>query len=241
MAKASWHQKIIDAVDNRRSEILDFTRDLIRTPSENPPGNEAKVAKVIIEKLNSLGIIDHEILENSPGRPNILANLHGVKKGLTLMLNAHIDTKPVGERDVWSVDPFSGTIRDGEMYGRGAVDMKSAASAMIIAASVIKESGLLAGGNILLALTADEETNGSLGVGWLVKEKGLRADAAIVGEPSGVEESFEYLDVSVRGVYAFDLVVRGTQMHSSLSDTKRGVNATVKLSKILSECRPNSS
>ena len=193
-----------------------------------------EVAKTIVEKLSGLGIVDTEVLEKKAGRSNILAKLHGFRKEPVLMLNAHIDTKPIGDRDGWSVDPFSGIIRNGEMYGRGAVDMKSTAAAMIMAASVIKESGLSAGGTILLAMTADEEAGGSLGVGWLVEEKGIRADAAIVGEPSGINESFEYLDVSTRGVYAFDLIVKGTQMHSSLSDIKRGVNASLKLAKILS-------
>jgi len=234
MVRTDWREQITRAVDSRRSEIIDFARELIRTPSENPPGNEAEVAKTIVEKLNRLGITDTEVLEKNAGRSNVLARLHGFRKKPVLILNAHIDTKPIGDRDAWSVDPFSGTIRNGEMYGRGAVDMKSAAAAMIMAASVIKESGLSPRGSILLAMTADEEAGGPLGVGWLVAEKGIKADAAIVGEPSGVNESFEYLDVSTRGVYAFDLIVKGTQMHSSLSDIKRGVNASLKLAKILS-------
>jgi acetylornithine deacetylase/succinyl-diaminopimelate desuccinylase family protein len=233
MSEIGWHGRISRAVESRRSEILDFTRDLIRTPSENPPGDEAGIAKIIVEKLNRLGIVDIEVLEKKAGRSNIIARLQGFRKEPVLMLNAHIDTKPIGERDGWSTDPFSGIIRNGEMYGRGSVDMKSTAAAMILAASIIKESGLSLGGTILLAMTADEEAGGSLGVGWLVEEKGIRADAAIVGEPSGVNESFEYLDVSTRGVYAFDLTAKGTQMHSSLSDIKRGVNASLKLAKIL--------
>ena len=120
------------------------------------------------------------------------------------------------------------------MYGRGAADMKAAAAAMIIAASVIKESELLQKGTMLLAMTADEEAGSSLGVRWLIEEKGIKADAAIVGEPSGINESFDYLDIATRGVYCFDLTVKGTQMHSSLSDIKHGVNASVKLAKILS-------
>ena len=105
---------------------------------------------------------------------------------------------------------------------------------MVMAAGVIKESGLLPGGTVLVAMTADEESGGSLGVRWLVEEKGVKADAAIVGEPSGINESFEYLDIATRGVYGFDLIVKGSQMHSSLSDIKHGVNASVKLAKILS-------
>jgi acetylornithine deacetylase len=232
--KTDWQKQIVTSVDSRRSEIIDFARELIRTPSENPPGRETEVAKTIVEKLSRLGIADTEVLEKTAGRQNVLAKLHGFRKEPVLMLNAHIDTKPIGDRNAWSVDPFSGTIRNGEMYGRGAVDMKSAAAAMIMAVSVIKESRLSPNGTILLAMTGDEEAEGSLGVGWLVTEKGVRADAAIVGEPSGVNESFEYLDVSTRGVYAFDLIVKGTQMHSSLSDIKRGVNASLKLAKILS-------
>jgi acetylornithine deacetylase len=234
MPQIAWRQQIATAVEERRTEIVDFTRELIKTPSENPPGNEGDVGRTILEKLKQLGIADVKILEKKPRRPNILATMYGFKKNPVLVLNAHIDTKPVGERDAWTVDPFSGTIRNGEMYGRGAVDMKAAAAAMTIAASVVRESGLNPGGTILLALTADEETDGGLGVGWLVREGALKADAAIVGEPSGVEKSFENLDVSVRGVYAFDLVVKGTQMHSSLSDTKPAINATLKLAKILS-------
>jgi len=234
MAKANWHEQIKRATDSRRNEIIDFTKELIRTPSENPPGNEAEVGKIIVEKLKELGITDIQVLEKTPNRPNVLAKLHGFKKEPVLMLNAHIDTKPVGDRDPWSVDPFSGAIRNGEMYGRGATDMKAAAAAMIIATSIIKESEFMPGGTVLLAMAADEEAGSSFGVGWLVLEKGIKADAAIVGEPSGVNESFEYLDISTRGLYGFDLIVKGTQMHSSLSDLKRGVNASVKLAKILS-------
>jgi len=234
MANPDWQEQIKRATDSRRDEIIDFTKELIRTPSENPGGNEAEVGKIVVEKLKELGIADIQVLEKNPGRPNILAKLHGFKKEPVLMLNAHIDTKPVGERDPWSVDPFSGTIRNGEMYGRGAADMKAAAAAMIVAASVIKESGLLQKGTVLLAMAADEEAGSSLGVRWLIEEKGIKADAAIVGEPSGINESFDYLDIATRGVYCFDLTVKGTQMHSSLSDIKRGVNASVKLAKILS-------
>jgi len=234
MVNPDWQEQIKRATDSRRDEIIDFTKELIRTPSENPGGNEAEVGKIVVEKLKELGITDIQVLEKNPGRPNVLAKLHGFQKEPVLMLNAHIDTKPVGERDPWSVDPFSGTIRNGEMYGRGAADMKAAAAAMIIAASIIKESGLLQKGTVLLAMTADEEAGSSLGVRWLIEEKGIKADAAIVGEPSGINESFDYLDIATRGVYCFDLTVKGTQMHSSLSDIKRGVNASVKLAKILS-------
>jgi acetylornithine deacetylase len=234
MDKPDWKEEVLGAVDSRRDEVIDFARDLIRIPSENPPGNESEVAKIIVEKLNGLGIVDIEVLEKIADRSNVIARLHGFKEHPVLMLNAHIDTKPVGNREAWSVDPFSGEIRDGQMHGRGAVDMKSAAAAMIMAVGIIKESGMLPEGAIVLAMTADEEAGGSLGVGWLVTEKGISADAAIVGEPSGINESFEYLDVSVRGVYAFDLIVKGTEMHSSLSDIKAGINATVKLANILS-------
>lgn len=221
-------------IDKYEEEIVDFTGQLIKTPSENPPGDEESVANVIIEKMKNLDITEIEKLEKEKGRPNVLAWVRGRRDRPLLMLNAHIDTKPVGEEKEWRVDPFSAEIIDGEMYGRGTCDMKAAAAAMIMAAGLIKKVKAQLNGSLLLAMTADEEAGGSFGVEWLILERGLKADAAIVGEPSGIDTSFEFLNLASRGVFCFDLDVHGTQMHSSLSDLKGGINASVKLSNILS-------
>jgi len=230
-------EQLLETIDEWREDIIRFTQELVRTPSENPPGDESKVAELCIKKLNELGIDEIEIIAKEEHRPNVLAYLTGSAKKPTLMLSGHLDTKPVGLRDEWITDPLGAEIINGEMYGRGTADMKGAVASMIMAAGALKEVGAELNGRLMLALTADEEAGTHYGADWLVKEKGLRADAGIVTEPSGIDECWDYLTVVVRGGVYFDIIVEGTQMHSSLTDLKGGINACMKLSEVLSRMK----
>jgi len=162
-------------------EIIELTRQLIRIPSENPPGGEGEIAEFIAEKLKDLGLTVR-VYEFKPGRPSVVGLLSGVKEKPTLMFNGHMDTVPVGDKDLWSVEPFEGVLRDGRIYGRGAADMKGALAAMIASVKAIVESEVNLRGRLILTFVADEEVTG-YGTRDLIR-RGYRADFAIVGEPN---------------------------------------------------------
>ncbi len=226
-------QMLTQFVDDRADELLQFTKDLIATPSETPPGDERKIVKVIQEKLHRLGLDGSEVASEIPERPNLLFRLQGMGHGPTLLYVAHTDTKPVGDvRDKWETDPFAATVKDGRLYGLGAADMKAAVAAFTYAVAALKQAGPLKG-DLLLALVADEEGGGRYGAHYLATKYGIQADMAVIGEPPGVTKEWEYIHVGCRGVCCFNIKVYGTQMHSSLSDRLPSVNASVKLAELM--------
>jgi len=226
-------QRLTQFIDHWAEEVIQFTKDLIAAPSETPPGDERKIAKVIQDRLGWLGLGGFEVACEIPERPNLLIRLQGTGKGPTLLYVAHTDTKPVGDvRDEWDTDPFKATIKDGRMYGLGASDMKAAVAAFVFAAAALKQVGPLKG-DLLLALVADEEGGGRYGAHYLGTKYGLKADMALIGEPPGVTREWEYIHVGCRGVCCFNIKVYGTQMHSSLSDRLPSVNASLKLAELM--------
>ena len=224
-------RKVASYISARADEIFDFTCDLIRAPSVNPPGNEVAVSKVIMERLDMLGITDAKTVGCREDRPNVLVKVDGSRKGKTLMLSGHIDTKPAGNMDEWKTDPWEPTVVDGKLIGLGSGDMKAAIAAMMYAAAALRDLGDFPG-RLSLALTADEENGSVYGSKWLANEGFLQADVCVIGEPAGVIEEWESIHLVSRGCALFKIVVLGTQMHSSISDQLPAVNATLKMAEL---------
>jgi acetylornithine deacetylase/succinyl-diaminopimelate desuccinylase-like protein len=218
-------------VAERADEVLEFARELIRTPSVNPPGDESVVATVLLDRLAALGIADHRIAAALPDRPNVLAHVDGSEPGVTMMLSGHIDTKPPGDLDNWNTDPHDPVIVDGRLYGLGSGDMKVAIAAMVYAAAALRHVGTFPG-RLSLALTADEENGSFVGSKWLVQEGLVDADVCVIGEPGGVTEEWESVHLVSRGAALFRVIVHGTQLHSSISDQLPTVNATLKMAEL---------
>lgn len=226
-------QKLIDLIDGWSDDIVEFTCDLVATPSITPPGDERAIARLLLDKLPRLGLEGATIASELPERPNVLHRLPGTGGGLTLAYVAHTDTKPVGDaRGLWVTDPFQPTIKDGRLYGLGSADMKAAVAAFLYAEAALKQVGPLRG-DLLLAMVADEEGGGRYGAHYLCTQYGLKADMAVIGEPPGVTKEWEYLHLGCRGVCCFTIKVYGTQMHSSISDRVRSVNASLKLAELM--------
>ncbi len=221
---------LLEHLASREGELIDLARALVATPSVNPPGDERAVALVVRERLAAHGIAD--VSEHGPGpeRPSLLARVGG-GPGRTLMLCGHLDTKPPGNLEAWRDDPWEPVIRDGELHGLGSGDMKGAVAAMIEASGALEAVGLPSG-TLVLALVADEEAGSTLGARWLAEQGLLQADAAVIGEPGGVDREWEAIDLISRGAALFKVRVRGTQMHSSLSDRLPAVNATVAMARL---------
>lgn len=206
-------------------KAIELAQDIVKIPSEAPPGEEKAVAEKLAEVLSGGGL-ETKLVEAAPGRPNVLATLRGMDKGPTLLYQGHIDVVPVGDVSLWSVPPYGGIIRDGKLYGRGASDMKSGVAAMAAAAMALKRQNVPLKGNLVLAFVVDEEVS-NLGIKKLI-EDGLAADWAVVGEPTSLDIALGH-----RGVIAFKVRTYGRAAHAA--QAQAGVNAIDKAFSFRSE------
>jgi acetylornithine deacetylase/succinyl-diaminopimelate desuccinylase-like protein len=212
----------------REDALVALTRELVATPSPNPPGDERAVVEVARQAMEQLGFRDVRTIARAVERPNLVGEVGN--GGHSLILNAHLDTKPAGTREEWETPPYDPVIRDGRLYGLGSTDMKGAAAAMLYAGAALAAAGALAG-TLKVVLVADEEAGSNEGALHLARTRAVEGDAALVGEPTGITTGWEYLAVASRGLSCFRLVASGTQMHSSLSDRLPSSNASVKLAR----------
>jgi len=148
-------------------EVTVLLSDLIRINTTNPPGNETQAAKYLAETLEREGF-KCEVLESAPGRGNVITRLKGTGEKPSLLLLSHLDVVAANPKE-WSVDPFSGLVKDGFVWGRGAMDMKSMTAMEVMVMKLLKRNNVRLKGDIILAATADEEKGGEAGAGWLVR------------------------------------------------------------------------
>ncbi|TMB89083.1 MAG: M20 family metallopeptidase [Chloroflexi bacterium] len=217
----------------REHDLVEFARELVAIPSPNPPGDERKVAERARFEMAELGYAEVREVAMEPGRPNVVGDVVGARSGPVLILNGHLDTKPAGDLSEWAIGPYDPVVTDGRLHGLGSTDMKGAVAAMVYAGAAIAEVGAPAG-TVRVVLTADEEGGSRFGARFLAGQPEFASQAVIVGEPTGMESPWAYLAVASRGISCFRVTVRGTQMHSSLSDQVPSVNASVKLSQVMS-------
>ena len=229
------HQLIEERLSARRVSLETLVEDLVAINSQIPPyGDEREIASFLRGVAVGLGLPEPEILAKDPARPNLVIRIPGEGGGPTLALNGHIDTKPVGDAaDQWNTEPLVATRVGERMYGLGVSDMKGAVACMIHAAAAIRDAGVRLKGDLVLIFVADEEAGafyGSRFVAPLVKDD---IDACWIGEPSGWTRDWEGLHVISRGICCFEVHVRGTQMHSSLSDRMPSVNSNLEMARIM--------
>ena len=153
------------------AETVHLLQDLIRIDTSNPPGNESAAANYIAGILYQNGI-DTTVIEMAPHRGNVVARIKGNGAEAPVLLYSHTDVVPV-EREHWNVDPFGGLLRDGYIYGRGALDMKGIGAMQLAVFLAIQQHledhpGSSLRRDIILAATADEETDTDQGIGPLI-------------------------------------------------------------------------
>ncbi|MGH6915284.1 MAG: M20/M25/M40 family metallo-hydrolase, partial [Geminicoccales bacterium] len=192
--KPDGRKKLLQTIEQNRDKAIELLRDMIAIPSVT--GDEAAIQKFLASYLENIGLdvdmweTDWEELRKHPGyrpvqrgyegRPNLVATLKGTGGGRSLLLNGHTDVIPVGAG--WSDDPWSATIRDGRIYGRGSADMKSGVASHIVAVECIRAAGLRLNGDVLINVVVDEEVSGHGTLDTVIR--GYRADAGISGETS---------------------------------------------------------
>lgn len=200
----------------------DLLRSMIRAASVNPPGGERECAEVIYNKLAGLGL-EVDYVEKESGRTNVVARLRGTRGKPVLLYNGHMDVVPPGNG--WNRDPFGGEIIGGKLYGRGAADMKSGIASMVAAVEAIVKSGSKLGGDLVLTAVADEETGSLRGTRHLIEE-GLKADMAVVSEPTDLR-----VEIANKGILWAEITTRGRGSHASRPHL--GVNAIDKMHAII--------
>lgn len=219
-------------------ETADHLQQLLRFETVNPPGNELPLARYLESVLVREGI-ETRLLEPAPGRAAVVARLRSGEAEAGLMLLAHMDVVGV-EREHWSLDPFGGEIRDGYVYGRGAIDDKGMLATnlmgILLAKRHIVDAGLPLARDVVFVATSDEEAGGEWGIHWLMRTHPelLRAELAFNegGRTRIVDGAPLYAAVQCaeKIPYVLRVTARGPDGHASIP---LGGNAVFRLGRAL--------
>jgi acetylornithine deacetylase/succinyl-diaminopimelate desuccinylase family protein len=222
MNDASRYSRLDAWIDAHFDEEARFLQELVRVPTDTPPGNNAPHAERTAELLKAFGFD----AEKYPV-PEQQARDHGLKsitnlivrrrysEGRTIALNAHGDVVPPGEG--WTHDPYGGEIVDGKLYGRASAVSKSDFAAYTFAVRALEALGMPLKGAVELHFTYDEEFGGELGPGWLLKHELTKPDFLIAA-------GFSYQVITAHnGCLQMELTVHGRMAHAAIPDT--GIDA----------------
>jgi acetylornithine deacetylase/succinyl-diaminopimelate desuccinylase-like protein len=203
-----------------RQEVTELLQELIRIDTTNPPGNETPAAELLRSYLEDAGVTC-ELYAKIPERANLVARIPGHGEGPTLLFLSHTDVV-LADASEWNADPFGGELRDGEVWGRGALDMKGQVAAEAVAIASLAREGFEPSGDLIFCATADEEVGAGFGASWLCEEHGdaVRCDY-LINEGSGdrveLAGSAYYLcSVSEKMSAPFRLRVNGRSGHASM-------------------------
>ncbi len=233
-------QSLLAQVDSAQDDIISLEQDLVRIPTVNtgfmPTGNESLVCEYVKEWLSQDGV-ESQILEAAPGRGNLISGLEGRSGKAGLMFMSHTDVVPVEEEDKWRFPPFSATVADGRVYGRGSSDCKGLLTCQLMALRLLKRNGVELQDGLILASGADEEHGGRYGFGWLAKNHPqlLAAPLAVNeggGMPIEAAGGLTYiLGVGEKGRLQVEVTVKGASAHASVP--WQGSNALYRLAQVV--------
>jgi acetylornithine deacetylase/succinyl-diaminopimelate desuccinylase-like protein len=218
-----------------RDEVCELLQKLVCIDTTNPPGNETVAAQFLERELDKDGF-ECEIIESKPARGSLITRLKGTGESPSLLLLSHLDVVAANSTE-WSIPPFSGTVKDGFVYGRGTLDMKSMTAIEVMTMKLLKRNGIKPKGDVLLAATADEERGGFDGVSWLLKHHREKFMADYVLNEGGgasistVNGNVFTVNVAEKGVLWFKLKARGRPGHGSMPNT--AVNAITPISRAI--------
>ncbi|PFH82801.1 peptidase [Bacillus sp. AFS088145] len=217
----SHYKKVIqDYISENKDKTIDLLKQLVMENSVS--GNESKAQAVVLEKLRELELDldvwepDLKEMKEHPyfistrdsftGSPNIVATLKGTSGGKSMILNGHIDVVPEGNIQQWTYLPYSATVVDNKLYGRGATDMKGGNVALILAIEAIKRSGITLKGNVYFQSVIEEESGGAGTLATILR--GYTADGVIIPEPTNMK-----FFIKQQGSMWFRLKVKGKVAH----------------------------
>lgn len=210
-------------------EALEITRQYLRIDTTNPPGNETPAAEFLAGILGEAGY-ETTTLESAPGRGNLVARLPGRARdpGGALCLLHHLDVVPADPSE-WSVDPFGAEIRDGYLWGRGAIDMKSMGVMQLMTMLSLARENAAPERDVVFVAVADEEAGGVMGAAWLTKHHpDLVACRDVINEGGyGLSETKPPMmacALSEKALLWIKLTAKGTPGHASMPPDDRAIS-----------------
>jgi acetylornithine deacetylase/succinyl-diaminopimelate desuccinylase-like protein len=218
-------------------EVVDLCRDLIRIDTTNTgetatSKGERAAAEYVGEKLSEVGL-DVFVTESEPGRANVVTRIPGADRSRPgLLLHGHLDVVPADPSE-WTVDPFAGEIRDGYLWGRGAVDMKDMDAMILALVRQWQRTGTKPPRDVVVAFTADEEAGGLLGAHHLVDKhaelfEGVSEGVSEVGGFSvsiGESNRLYLIETAEKGIGWMKLTAKGRAGHGSMMSGDNAVTA----------------
>jgi succinyl-diaminopimelate desuccinylase len=233
-------------IDAHKKDLVDLTCRLVSIDTTNPPGrNYPKISQVLAGELKELGVtpsvthIPEATIKKKFGpevglkgpRPNTYATLKGEGNGPKILLNGHVDVVPA-DPSVWTNDPFKPTIRNGQIYGRGAADMKGSDACIVFSLKALVETGAKFAGSITPTFTTDEEVGEYTGVNWLVDKHVITKDIDYcISTDTGIES----LIVASLGDSNIVITVTGKAAHSGRGWT--GINAIEEAASLIEKLK----
>jgi len=231
------------------SEVVELCRDLIRIDTSNPTSNERAAAEYVAGKLEEVGL-QTQLFESAPGRASVVTRVEGADRSRpALLIHGHLDVVPADASD-WAVDPFAGEIRDGCLWGRGAVDMKDMDAMTLAVVRDRLRSGRKPPRDLVLAFVADEEAGGTYGAKWLVEnqpevfEGCTEAISEVGGFSFTVSNDLRLylIETAQKGMAWMRLTARGRAGHGSMINDDNAVTtlceAVARVGRAKLEIRP---
>ncbi len=216
-------RRLYRCVDERREDTIRLCSEMLKIPSENPPGNIEEMASFTKQWLEDQGLAV-ATYEPKKGRVNLIVEVEETESP-TLIINGHMDVVPAGDPKRWEFPPFCGEVREGNILGRGATDMKGGLTSIMIALTTVLDAASNLPGKLILNIVPDEETGGEYGSKWCLETGKVQGDACLIGEPTGTNSCF----IGEKGICWLRLTSKGTPAHGSLP--MLGENAIEKLAK----------
>lgn len=210
--------KILEAAKRDQDNVAEFLADIARIPSLS--GKEGDVVKRIMAEMKKVGF--DEVWADGLGSVIGKIGTGPVK----VAFDAHIDTVDVGNRDLWSFDPFDAHIKDGKVWGRGVADQKGGMASMVYAGKIIKELGLAKNATIYMVGSVMEEDCDGLCWDYLIREEGLKPEICVSTEPTSTN-----IYRGHRGRMEIEVTVQGISCHGSAPE--RGENAVYKMAPVI--------
>ena len=212
---------VLATVDALRGDLVELTRELVRIPTVNPPGERyTECAALVSTTLVRLGYEVREVrprVDPDPAHPrvNVVGRLAGARPRPLLHFNGHVDVVPANDPAAWTQDPFGGREVAGRLYGRGTGDQKAGIAASILAVEAIRRAGVQLGGTVEQSATVDEESGGFAGLAELCAQGICTArdtDHVVITEPLDVDR----VCLGHRGVLWTEVTAHGVASHGSM-------------------------
>lgn len=212
-------------------DVVALCQRLIQTGSENPPGDTGPLARIVADEFRRFPGTSVEVITAKAPAENVVARIGCAKTGRRLVINAHLDTFPIGDASRWTRAPLGGEIAGGRLYGRGAGDMKAGLATALMTAQVIAEHRDMLAGELVATCVGDEETGGRWGTEYLIDNVPYCRGDAVLSADAG---STQVLRFGEKGQIWIELRAEGLANHGA--HVHLGRNAIEPLLEAIRRC-----